>query len=302
LITGVDILNDLLFFTDDYNPPRCINVNRNYADPVSNIDQFSAESLLVIKKPPVQSPAVQPIVTSGQENYLDTRFICFAYRYRYIDGEYSATSQWSQPAFVPKPFEFSTSSYLNEGMTNLCNSAIVTYNTGGPLVVGIDLLFKKADGNIIKVIERLDKANLGLANNTDYQFTFANSKIFTILSEAELLRLYDNVPHYAKSQTMMGNRLMYGNYIEGYDLVDEFGVPLKLEYTVGLTSESIGYTTLTDDATDGTYSINGSRSVVDSIVSFDLVGQPLTAGSIINLDVTIQDRLHSHQQLQQMLT
>ena len=295
LITGVDILDDLLFFTDNYNPPRCININRNYADPVSNIDQFSAESILVIKKPPVQSPAVQPIVTSGQENYLDTRFICFAYRYRYIDDEYSATSQWSQPSFVPKPFDFSTSSYLNEGMTNLCNSAIVTYNSGGPLVVGIDLLFKKADGNIIKVIERLDKANLGLANNTDYQFTFSNSKIFTILSESELLRLYDNVPHYAKSQTMMGNRLMYGNYIEGYELVDEFSVPLKLEYTVGLTSTPIGYTTLTDDAVDGTYSINGSRSVTDAIVTFDLVGQSLTAGSIISLDVTITHSAFSGQ-------
>jgi len=295
LITGVDILNDLLFFTDDYNPPRFINITRNYANPVSNIDQITAESLLVIKKPPMQSPVVQPIVTSSQENYLDTRFICFAYRYRYIDNEYSATSQWSQPAFVPKPFEFSTSSYLNEGMTNLCNSAIVTYNSGGPLVVGIDLLFKKADGNIIKVIERLDKSNLGLANNTDYQFTFTNSKIFTILSEGELLRLYDNVPQYAKSQTMMGNRLMYGNYIEGYDLVDQYGVPLKLEYTVGLTSTPIGYTTLTDSTSNGTYSINGSRSVTDSIVTFDLVGQSLNAGSIISLDVTITHSAFSGQ-------
>jgi hypothetical protein len=295
LITGVNILDDLLFFTDDYNAPRYININRNYANPVSNIDQINAESLLVIKKPPVQAPAVQPIATSGQENYLDTRFICFAYRYRYIDNEFSATSQWSQPAFVPKPFEFSTSSYLNEGMTNLCNSAIVTYNTGGPLVVGIDLLFKRADGNVIKVIERLDKANLGLANNTDYQFTFSNSKIFTILSESELLRLYDNVPLYAKSQTIMGNRLMYGNYIEGYDLVDAFGVPLKLEYTVGLTSEPIGYTVLTDDAVNGTYSINGSRTVVDSVVTFDLVGQALNSGSIISLDVTLSHSVFSGQ-------
>ena len=182
LITGVDILdNNLLFFTDDYNPPRFINVSRSYANPVANIDQVSAEALLVIKKPPVESPEVQPTVNNGQENYLETRFICFAYRYKYEDGEYSATSQWSAPAFIPKPFSFSTDSFLNEGMTNFCNSAIITYNSGGPLVVGIDLLFKKADGNIIRVIEKLDKANLGLINNTNYQYTFTNSKIFTIL-------------------------------------------------------------------------------------------------------------------------
>jgi hypothetical protein len=295
LITGVNILNDLLFFTDDYNAPRFININRNYANPVSNIDQFTAESLLVIKKPPVESPDVQPIVTNGQENFLTTRFICFGYRYRYIDGEYSATSQWSQPAFVPNAFSFSTDSFLNEGMTNFCNSAIITYNSGSSLVVGVDLLFKRADGTVIKVIEKLDKADLGLANNTDYQYTFTNSKIFTILSESELLRLYDNVPRYAKAQTIMGNRLMYGNYIEEYDLVDQYGVPVKFEYNTDLVSLPIGNSNINDSTSTGIYNIDGSVSVPSSIVSFDLAGQNLVAGSSINLEVTIEHAQFSGQ-------
>ena len=287
LVTGMDILNDLFFFTDDYNAPRFININRNYPNPIANIDQVSAESLLVIKKPPVESPGVEPIVTNGQENYLDTRFICFAYRYRYIDGEYSATSQWSQPAFVPNPFSFSIESFLNEGMTNFCNSAIITYNSGGSLVVGIDLLFKRSDGNVIKVIEKLDKSNLGLANNTDYQYTFTNSKIFTILSAAELLRLYDNVPRFAKAQTIMGNRLMYGNYVEGYDLIDQYGAPVKFEYTTSLVSTPIGNSNISDGLAAGNYSINGSVSVANATVTFDLAGQNLVAGSAINLEVAI---------------
>jgi hypothetical protein len=287
LITGIDIINGLLFFTDDYNAPRFINIGRNYPNPIANIDQVSAESLLVIKKPPTESPAIQPIVTNGQENFLDTRFICFAYRYLYIDGEYSATSQWSQPAFVPNPFSFSIESFLNEGMTNFCNSVIVTYNSGGPLVVGIDLLFKQSNSNIIKVIEKLNKANLGFANNTDYQYTFTNSKIFTILADSELLRLYDNVPRYAKAQTIMGNRLMYGNYVEGYDLLDEFGNPIKFEYTTNLVSLPIGDTEINDASISGDYNIDGSVSIADSIVTFDLEGQNLVAGSAISLDVTI---------------
>ena len=52
LITGVNIIDNFLFFTDNYNPPRFINVNRSYNDPINNVDQFTAESLLVIKKPP----------------------------------------------------------------------------------------------------------------------------------------------------------------------------------------------------------------------------------------------------------
>jgi hypothetical protein len=288
LITGVDLLdNKLLFFTDDYNAPRVIDITTNYPNPVANIDAVSAESLLVIKKPPVQSPGVQPIITNGQENYLDTRFICFAYRYKYANGEYSATSQWSAPAFVPRPFSFSIESYLNEGMTNFCNSAIITYNSGGPLVVGIDLLFKKADGNIIRVIEKLDKAILGIPNNTNQQYTFTNSKIFTVLSEAELLRLYDNVPRFAKAQTIMGNRLMYGNYVEGYDLVDSTGAPVKFEYTTQLVSLPIGVTNIDDGLQSGNYTINGSVNVANSVVTIDLAGQNLVAGSAINLDLVI---------------
>ena len=288
LITGVDLLdNKLLFFTDDYNAPRVIDVTVNYPNPVANIDAISAESLLVIKKPPVQAPGVQPIVTNGQENYLDTRFICFAYRYKYSNGEYSATSQWSAPAFVPRPFSFSVESFLNEGMTNFCNSAIITYNSGGSLVVGIDLLFKKADGNIIRVIEKLDKSILGIPNNSNQQYTFTNSKIFTVLSEAELLRLYDNVPRFAKAQTIMGNRLMYGNYVEGYDLVDSTGAPVKFEYTVDLVSVPIGVTDIDDGLQSGNYTINGSVNVANSVVTIDLAGQSLIAGSAINLDLVI---------------
>jgi hypothetical protein len=287
LITGVDIIEDLLFFTDDYNPPRVININTNYPNPISNIDQVSSESLLVIKKPPVESPGVNPIITNGQENFLETRFICFAYRYKYANGEYSATSQWSAPAFVAKPFSFSVESYLNEGMTNFCNSAIITYNSGGPLVVGIDLLFKRADGNIIRVIEKLDKANLGLADNTNYDYTFTNSKIFTVLPESELLRLYDNVPRFAKAQTIMGNRLMYGNYVEGYNLVDETGAPIKFDYFTELISQEIGVTSIDDGLQPGNYSIDGAVNVPNSIVTFDLAGQNLSEGSIINLEFVI---------------
>lgn len=293
LITGVDIVDRLLFFTDDYNPPRFINRTRNYADPIANIDQFSAESILVIKRPPIQSPSVQPIITANQENFMEDRFICFAYRYRYEDGEYSATSQFSEPAFIPKPFQFSINSFLNEGMTNMANAVIVTYNTGGPLVKGIDLLFKEAQSNVIKVIEKLDKAELGLADNTNYTYTFNNSKIFTVLPVSELLRLYDNVPRLAKAQTIMGNRLMYGNYVEGYNMVDEDNNPVKLEYEANLTTELIDATSLSDTTTSGNYSYNGPQTIPNAIVSVDLTGVDLVQGAAITLEVRINHQSFS---------
>jgi hypothetical protein len=304
LITGVNLIDNLLFWTDDYNAPRFININRNYPNPVADIDgggdtplpngvipqQIFEESLLVIKKPPIESPEVTPITTSGQQNYLETRFICFAYRYRYVDGEYSATSQWSAPAFVPNQFQFSIDSMLNEGMTNFCNTAIIKFNTGGPLVVGIDLLFKQSENNIIKIIQKINKAEAGYSDNQIEQYSFNNSKIFTVLNEAEILRLYDNVPRFAKAQTIMGNRLMYGNYIEGYDLIDKNEQLTKIEYQTNLISKEIGETNLEDSTTNGIYNIDPAatnNNVASSVVTFDLGTNVLVEGASISLDVRL---------------
>jgi hypothetical protein len=293
LITGVNKVDDLIFFTDDYNQPRFFNVNRTYLPPVANIDDpILAESILVIKKPPVESPSINPIVVAGQENFLEENFICFAYRYRYADGEYSATSQWSEPAFVPSAFSFERDSFLNSGMISSTNGCDITYNSGGQLVVGIDLLFKSADSNVIKVIEKLNKAELGLADNTNYSYVFSNSKIFTILPEAELLRLYDNVPIYAKAQTLMGNRLMYGNYVDGYDLIDKYGQPTKFEYEASLVTQEIGIDDLDTAFTTGTYNIDGVNNVGDAVLSIDFTdvinGTGLIAGAYISIDVTLE--------------
>jgi len=125
LITGINMIGDLLFFTDDYNAPRCINVTKNYPNPVANVDygglpDILKEALLVIKKPPTESPAIEPYITAGQENFMEDRFICFAYRYKYEDGQYSATSQFSAPSFIPKGFDFSNESLLKWKCLTCC--------------------------------------------------------------------------------------------------------------------------------------------------------------------------------------
>jgi len=300
LITGVNKIEDLLFFTDNYNAPRSINVTRNYAIPSGAplIDAGSTgqalleESLLVIKKPPSEAPTVQLINTAGEQNFLEERFISFAYRYLYADGQYSATSQWSDIAFSPNGFELTVEAYLNEGMINSFNACQVTYYTGNSLVLGIDLLFKQSESNIIKIIEKQNKADLGIPNNTTKTLTFDNSKIFTVLPEAELLRLYDNVPRFAQAQTLMGNRLMYGNYIEGYDLVSTNGQPLELTYVAKLMQDTIGSATLDSSAQNSVYTIDGNHPVPVSILRIDFasLASPSYASNLI-AGATIQVKL-----------
>ena len=306
LITGVSLIDNLLFFTDDYNPPRRINVERTYGEPTSgDVDTITADELLVIKRAPVTSPLVN---SSFNENisstFMEERFICFAYRWRYDDNEYSATSQFSTPVFTPKAFDFTPKSYLNEGFINKHNNATITYNTGSSLVKGIDILFKEANDSTIKVIEKLDKEELGLPDNNDLTFNFSDSKIFTILPNSEILRLYDNVPLLAQAQTLMGNRLMYGNYLEGYDLIDSDGNATRLNYISTLRQSDIteealptgnvstaSYTyTLPQSVTGGTSeTVTAAKQTID-LTPFCVDGQGnsrLTAGSVMEFEFQI---------------
>jgi len=301
LITGIDIVDDLLFFTDDYNPPRRINIKQSYPVPTpagpTGIDGFIADDILVIKAAPIQSPLVTMINVTGDEdnNYLEDRFICFAYRYKYENGEYSATSPFSDPAFVPSNFGIDPSNFLNVGMTNLFNVARVQIYTGDSLVKGIDLLFKEANETTIRVIQKLDKLKDGIPDQAQWSFDFDNSKVYTVLSSSEILRLYDNVPRFAKAQSIMGNRLMYGNYVDGYDLIDDNNNAVLLNYIVNYKSKSVGLNYITGASINFNIPQTYGAPVFTPITtqqkaqfSVDLAGQDLKAGSILTITVTFK--------------
>ena len=288
LITGIDMVEDQLFFTDDYNAPRVIDIIRNYPEPSGGIDQFTDEDILVIKKPPITAPILNLSLTGGEENYIEERFLCFAYRYRYEGNQYSATSPFSKPAFVASPFSFSIESFLNEGMINSKNEVNIVYNSGGALVEGVDLLFKESNSNVIKVIQKLDKQNDGLADNTNYNFIFNSNKIFTILPDSELLRLFDNVPRFAQAQTIMGNRLMYGNYVEGYNLKDKNGNGLRLDFDASLVSEEISIESLNTSLSTNTFNVDGPFVAVDSKLTINFSNIELKAGSELSISFSLE--------------
>ena len=297
LITGVNLVSDMLFFTDGLNPPRKINIKRAYPYPVTTgvapatteVNQVTSKELSVIQQPPLESPVVTTQNTSINEDFMEGRFICFGYRYKYEDGEYSAISQFAEPAFVPGEFEFSTNNYLNQGMLNSINTATITFNTGDSLVKAIDLLFKEADSSVIKVIEKLDKTALGYLDNTNVSYQFDQSKIFTVLPESEILRLYDNVPKLAEAQTLMGNRLVYGNYTEGYDLINKNGdkVVLSNAYTTSLDTTAFGEQDFTVSLSTRIYNVDtvsGPQSINDSLITINGAGANLIAGAILTFD------------------
>ena len=278
LITGVDLIENLLFFTDDYNAPRRINITRGYPIPTVSGDQITNEEINVIVKPPgfssyssplgvveydLATPTLVFLNVAGAENYLEDKFLCFAYRYQYREFEYSATSLFTQPAFEAGSFFYDLANFDNAGMKNIYNSVDIGFNTGGPLVIAVEVLFKESGKNTINVIERFDKKDMGWADNNTQTIRFTNSKIYSVLGSDELLRQYDNVPRFAKAQTIMGNRLIYGNYIDQYDIATVDGQKIAIDYTTEGSSENIQQTAVPF----GTVFQGTKQNIIDSSTS-----------------------------------
>ena len=291
LITGINLIDNLLFWTDDLNPPRKINVERNYPAPILGVDQIDESDISVIVAPPKEAPGITLTVVPEGENYIENKFISFSYRYKYKDDEYSALSQFSEIAFEPGNFSIDYSTFQNSGMENIFNSVNVSFNTGDSNVIGIDICFKLSDSNIINVIEKYNKKNQGWLDNTIKEISFTNKKVYTTLTESELLRLFDNVPRLAKAQTTMGNRLMYGNYVDGYNISNDNGNPIVLDYGLSVISEDIGFVELPVTLNNGVnYSIDpaSSESITNSKVNIDLSDIGLVSGSYISIEFILQ--------------
>jgi hypothetical protein len=130
-IFGVNLIETLLFWTDNRNQPRRINVQKAF----SNSSYYTnEEQISVAKLSPVYAPSlfreselaegeyettmydvVSPKLPNGTtdnpyyiENwpgdpaYLESRYVRFSYRYKFEDGEYSIMAPFTQIAYIPK--------------------------------------------------------------------------------------------------------------------------------------------------------------------------------------------------------
>jgi hypothetical protein len=282
LITGVNkIINgdsdlDLLAWTDDLNPPRIINIERAKG---YTVDGFTEEDISVIKKPPRYAPTTTLQQSVNLENYLEDKFISYSYRYKYLDGEYSALSSFSRYQFFPSKFDLDYQTSENKGMKNLFNQVLIEFDTGSKRVTDVQLVFRESNSSSVYIIETLNKEDEGWFDNEEKSYLFNNSKKYEQLPIDELTRLFDNVPLQAKSQEFIGNRLCYGNYKEGYDMVDVNDVKIAMDYDLNLLSQDIAYKSLN-------YQLAGENIVYDKLI-VDFSNTPLIKGNVISFSINM---------------
>ena len=286
---------DLIAWSGDDNPPRIVNIERakTWA-----IDGFSNDEISVMKPSPIFAPNISltTSVDGVENNFMDDKFICFATRYKYADGFFSAPSSWTRVAFEPRQFSLDYQTYQNNGMLNLSNAVDIDFNVGPRDVVQVDLLFRESNSTTIYVVEEFDKQEQGWIDNSVHSFQFSKSKIFSVLPEDQFFRNFDNVPLQAFAQAQFGNRLGYANYLEGRDIDVDIDFDVEVVSSPAIVDEIEGIETEFVDVTDYSNVVDFTRGIEDggtapvdqmnystNTVNVDLAGDPDFASFVIEV-------------------
>jgi len=155
------------------------------------------------------------IVKEQPDPLFELKFPRFGYRWKYEDGEYSVFSPFSEVAFIPGELEFNAKNGYNEGMANTVRKVdLHSFDTPPDNVEEVEILYKESNNNNVYTVEAVKKDELSTYN-------ISSELIYKIVENKQLLRAWDNVPKKAKAQEISANRLMYGNYVQGYTVDKE---------------------------------------------------------------------------------
>ncbi len=214
-------------FEDDFNQSysygvtvKITNVNNN-----NIIGEIQAISSNIIKAEDDAGniiPIIWEVVLVEDKPMFEYVFPRFAYRWKYIDNEYSAFSPFSEVAFIGNEFEYVSSDGYNIGMTNNIRKLIIEdLEWGTEEVAEIEILYKESNNTAVYSVDTIKKKDFSPYSTATALPTFfqINTEIIGALIEAnQLLRPWDNVPRKAKSQEIVANRLIYGNYLQNYSV------------------------------------------------------------------------------------
>ena len=239
--------------------------------------------------------SVSSEVPDGSKNYVvslyqddplfEFKFPRFAYRYKYVDGQYSTFSPWSEVAFLPGNFDYEPKKGYNLGMTNTVRSItlkdyVPEHSERPDDVVAIDVLYKEDSSPTVYVLKTVTPKDIDVTNlwpqdaawNTDRGNMIIESElIHNVVEGNQILRHWDNVPRAALAQEITANRLIYANYKQNYNLVD--GNDNVIKPKVQLWLDESQHPIKTTTIPSGEKSIKTMRTYQIGIVYVDKFGR-----------------------------
>lgn len=255
-----DIIDDFLIFTDNYNPPRKINI----VSPVVP-DEYNIQLAV---RPPSSSPVISFISdTTRKINHLIGKSFQFAYQYMYRDNEYSTVSPYSDIAVAPSIFAETNNTFTDN---NIGNGIIVRYDVGSDDVVKIRLLAREGNTGDWFIVDEYDKD--GEDAYTARELTFYDNTARKGISRREALTLYSDVPLLAKSVVTVQNRVALANVLKGYDKTDVNAV------------YSVGYGNVAISAGAEPLTFTAEQDSMNFYIAIDIPAV-VAAGSTISLNI-----------------
>ena len=206
-------------------------------------------------------------------------------------------------SFYDKDNIYTTKDPYNKAMINSIHSVDLSdfINAQTPEdVIEVDILYKQEESSVIysiDTIKHIDNAwhaissheglnlklgagkstfnigddALGVSGSyiaeggfTKGRYLVTTENIYAALPANQLLRPWDNVPKKALAQEITGNRIVYGNYVQNYDLVNDAKVSV---------SYSNRKNTIASFATNGLPSVKSQRNYQVGVVYCDKFGR-----------------------------
>ena len=205
----------IIYFTDGSNEPRKINAYRAFIDS-SGSDLYPgdiyAEADFITACPKTPLSPITFYFSQDEEksvnNFSRTPGFQFAYQHIYADGFESAISPYSDVAIPPVLINQGAATNVNDAVENRCD---LTIPGSGPEIKSVRLLARQGNTGSFLIIDEVD------AQTDPFVYSFYNDRVLRGVSTDTVNKQFDSVPRSAKAQTVSSNRLMYGNYVDGFN-------------------------------------------------------------------------------------
>ncbi len=225
-------IQTVLYFTDNINPPRKINVDRalsgEYDNNLFTADDFDT-ALGAMRCASVKPPTFAfDTDTNTTDNNFEQNAMQFATQVVYKDGEVSTLSPYSKLA-ISQAAVYGGIEDANFGVARSTqNVCLINHQIDNdfPDMEKVRILARSGNTGSFFVVDEFDpkvdlRRNINATNTVVYdastrEYRFFNDGVGKLVPDSESQKLYDNVPQKAGAQSITASRLMYGDYEEGY--------------------------------------------------------------------------------------
>jgi len=209
-VTGIGMIGAYLFWTDNLNEPRMINVTTNYST-------FTLDQITLIKPAP-QYPLTYEFITDSTVEFsvLTNKVFDFSYRYIYPDNQVSVIAPYLTQVFCQEDDPLITGIKLTP----------VSYVDVPVYVTKVEVLVRRPDQDNWEIFSTLSRTSF-----LNEDIIFSEDIIGKTIATAETIKYFESVPLKSKALEIARDRIFLANNTEGYDL---YQVPTL---TAGLDSD-----------------------------------------------------------------